>query len=187
MREEIKTLRQQYADHAKEIEGVNENITALQKTLDDIKEGKVSIPNQTQVRRQSMPIMSSARRILYPECEENEKDRHDSALILQLRIDGTVARPDANVTVAGILASAGIDASAAIAKSFKVDPLPPRNGQTRINLRFEDQDSRDALRWQLVDHDDYMQDSEYKSSPVQVWTIPPKYVSARNTKLFKKE
>ena len=43
------------------------------------------------------------------------------------------------MTVAGILASAGIDASAAIAKSFKVDPLFPRNGQTRINLRFEDQ------------------------------------------------
>ena len=37
MSEEIKTLQQQHADHAKEFEGVNENITALQKTLDDIK------------------------------------------------------------------------------------------------------------------------------------------------------
>ena len=43
MSEEIKTLRQQHADHAKEFEGVNENITALQKTLDDIKD---SIPSR---------------------------------------------------------------------------------------------------------------------------------------------
>ena len=107
-----------------------------------------------------MPIMTSGRRILYPECEENEKDRREFAVTLQLRIDGTVARQDASVAVAEILASAGIDASAAIAKSFKVDPVPPRNGQPRINLRFEDQDSRDALRWQLVDPDDYTQNAE---------------------------
>ena len=43
MSEEIKTLQQQHADHAKEFEGVNENITALQKTLDDIKD---SIPSR---------------------------------------------------------------------------------------------------------------------------------------------
>ena len=115
-----------------------------------------------------MPIMTSGRRILYPECEENENDRRVSALTLQLRIDGAVARADANVAIAEILASAGIDASAAIAKSFKVDPLPARDGKTRINLRFEDQDSRDALRLQLVDPDDFKQNAEYKSNPVQV-------------------
>ena len=60
--EEIKTLQQQHVDHAKEIEGINENITAIQKTLDDINVGKVSIPIQTQVRSQSMPIMTSGRR-----------------------------------------------------------------------------------------------------------------------------
>ena len=79
-----------------------------------------------------------------------------------------MARQDANVAVAEILACAGIDASAEIAKSFKVDPLPARDGKTRINLRFEDQDSRDALRLQLVDPDDFKQNAEYKSNPVQV-------------------
>ena len=38
----------------------------------------------------------------------------------------------------------------------------------------------------LVDPDDYKQQAEYNSKPVQVWTIPPKYVTARNTKLFNK-
>ena len=38
----------------------------------------------------------------------------------------------------------------------------------------------------LVDPDDYTQQAEYNSKPVQVWTIPPKYVTARNTKLFNK-
>ena len=65
-----------------------------------------------------------------------------------------------------------------------VQSPPPRNGQTRINLRFEDQDARDALRWKLVDPDEFTANAEHNSKPVQVWTIPPKYVTNRNTKLL---
>ena len=36
------------------------------------------------------------------------------------------------------------------------------------------------------DPGDFKQNAEYNSNPVQVWTIPPKYVTARNTKLFNK-
>ena len=36
------------------------------------------------------------------------------------------------------------------------------------------------------DPGDFKQNAEYNSNPDQVWTIPPKYVTARNTKLFNK-
>ena len=58
-------------------------------------------------------------------CEENEKDRHESAVTLQLRIDDKVDRQDLNTTVASILDSAGIDISSKAAKSFTVGPSPP--------------------------------------------------------------
>ena len=65
-------------------------------------------------------------------------------------------------------------------------PAPIRNGQTRIYLRFNDQDARDELRWLLVDPEDVAQKATHNEKPVQVWTILPKYVTNRNTKLFNK-
>ena len=72
-------------------------------------------------------------------------------------------------------------------KSFTVAPSPPpRNGQTRINLCLTDQDVRDTLRWILVGPADFTQKAEYMGKPFPLWTTPPKYVTARNTKLFNK-
>ena len=159
----------------------------VKKLQGDIETNEKKTEGQHQMRSHSMPPMSTEKRVRYPECEENEKDRHEAAVTLQLRIEDKVDRQDLNTAVASILDSAGIDISSKVAKSFTVGPSPPpRDGQTRINLRFEDQDARDALRWMLVDPDDYTQQAQYNSKPVQVWTIPPKYVTARNTKLFNK-
>ena len=159
----------------------------VKKLQGDIETNEKKTEGQHQIRSHSMPPMQTEKRVHYPECEENEKDRHEAAVTLQLRIEDKVDRQDLNTAVASILDSAGIDISSKVAKSFTVGPSPPpRDGQTRINLRFEDQDARDALRWMLVDPDDYTQQATYSSKPVQVWTIPPKYVTARNTKLFNK-
>ena len=173
----IGTLQKQFTEHE----------AMVKKLQSDIETNEKKTEGQHQMRSHSMPAMPTVKRVHYPECEENEKDRHEAAVTLQLRIEDKVDRQDLNTAVASILDSAGIDISSKVAKSFTVGPSPPpRDGQTRINLRFEDQDARDALRWMLVDPDDYTQQATYSSKPVQVWTIPPKYVTARNTKLFNK-
>ena len=173
----IGALKKQFTEHE----------AAVKKLQVDMETNEKKIEGQHQMRSHSMPPVSTVKRVHYPECEENEKDRHEAAVTLQLRIEDKVDRQDLNTAVASILDSAGIDISSKVAKSFTVGPSPPpRDGQTRINLRFEDQDARDALRWMLVDPDDYTQQATYNSKPVQVWTIPPKYVTARNTKLFNK-
>ena len=174
---DIGTLQKQFSEHE----------AMIKKLQSDMETNEKKTEGQHQMRSHSMPPMSTEKRVRYLEFEENEKDRHEVAVTLQLRIEDTVARQDLSTAVVVILDSAGIDANSIVAKSFKVGPSPPpRNGQTRINLRFEDQDARDALRWMLVDPDDYTQQATYNSKPVQVWTIPPKYVTARNTKLFNK-
>ena len=103
----MRTLLLHYPDQEAVITEINENLDALNMQIKEKKDGKEGL---VQPRSQSMPPRSLERRV-YPECVENEKEHHEAAVTLQLRIEGTVACNDFNMAVAKILQSAGIESS----------------------------------------------------------------------------
>ena len=109
----IGTLKKQFTEHE----------DTVKKLQVDMETNEKKIEGQQQMRSHSMPAVSTVKRVHYPECEENEKDRHEAAVTLQLRIEDKVDRQDLNTAVASILDSAGIDITSKVAKSFTVATL----------------------------------------------------------------
>ena len=80
-------------------------------------------------------------------------------------------REDANVAMAQILESVEVDIAKLKAK-VKISKIVKY--KTRITVKFEDKEDRDAARWKVIDQENkYEPPAQYNCEPVEVWTVKP--------------
>ena len=92
------------------------------------------------------PEPKSSAKTSYQDCQESAHQKAEAERLLQLRVSGAVKREDANVAMAQILESVEVDIAKLKAK-VKISKIV--KDKTRITVKFEDKEDRDAARWKL--------------------------------------